>query len=110
MRLANNGWAASFDGFWFNVPDWYFEWEVSDWYHTHYIPIDSELESRMSAVDDELWNNWKNRGRLTKLHGWHGRYHDDWYNSAQGTAAEEAWQFRMREIHDPEYKEDYNLK
>lgn len=98
-----------FDGYWFNVHEWYFEWKVSDWYHTHVFPIDPDIESKIKKIRDHLWGDWKNTGRLHKLHGWKGYTRDDWYDSAAGARADEATEYVLREMKNPEYAKDYNI-
>ncbi len=108
--IKEGGWTRSFTGHWFGAPDYYFEWEVEPHYLTHYRELDGEVESTLTKLNDVLWDNWKNNGRLKKLHGHRGYRHDDWNHSAAGEAAKEAFAFYMKEIRNPEYADDYHIK
>lgn len=108
--FKGNGWTKSFTGHWFSAPDYYFEWLVEPHYLTHYKELDSDLESKLAKINATLWDNWKNRGRLTKLHGQRGYRHDSWHRSPAGKASKEAFDFYMKELRNPEYADDYHIK
>lgn len=80
------GYTSSFTGYWFNT-DWMFDYKIEPHYLTHYQPIDPDLESQIKVLEKKVWDDDKNRGRLTKLHGWPGRMSDDWCRADAWTRA-----------------------
>ena len=98
--IKEGGWTRSFEGHWFTGHDYWFEWYVEPHFLTHYKEPDPELESKIDRLYKKLWDNWKNNGRLHKLHGWKGWRHSEWSRSPNAKIADDIMKEFMKEFLD----------
>ena len=94
------GYLKKFEGYWIK-DEYMFVPKVEPHFLTHYRDVDPAVETRLKEVKSKLWDNWKNDGRLHKLHGWKGWKHDDWYESTAPQIADDIMRMMVKE-----YEED----
>jgi hypothetical protein len=97
----SGGWFRTFEGYWF-INDYMFEYKVEPHFITELPEYNPALETKIAQLQKQLWSNWKNTGRLNKLHGYRGWRHDDWYQRTYEQIADDIMTLALKELQEHE--------